>query len=139
MYFDWIGQHYSINFLSSQTGLASNDSGLTCYQLSNMINHMGGKSAVKMYNIQTLRDQLDKGLPTIVLITYGYIPGRQSSYTGGHFVVVVGYDDNYFYVNDPDYYGIRRNEGKSFKVPSASLRYAIERSPVPNQVIEIQG
>ena len=54
----------------------------------------------------------------IALIHYGYFVSvdygvsTQSFFTGPHFLVVSGYDDQYVYVHDPLWWGSRREEGK---------------------------
>jgi ABC-type bacteriocin/lantibiotic exporter with double-glycine peptidase domain len=140
MILEWQGMYFTVNYLSTLTSLITNDNGLTCYQLSTLINKTGGKSSVKVYNNeQMIIDRLDLGFPVIALINYRYIPNKQSSYNGGHFVVIRGYDQDSYYINDPDWWGSRRNEGNNFKVPKAALWDAIRLSPAPKQVVEIQG
>lgn len=70
--------------------------------------------------------ELDAGRPVISLIRYGSIPGRQNvTFRGGHFVVVIGYDDHYIYLNDPDWWGDLRDKGAGFAVTRANFERAI--------------
>ncbi len=65
-------------------------------------------------SLQDLRNTIDQGTPLIALIKYQYLPDRQGqSTTGGHFVIVVGYDDDAgeIIINDPYYWASLRNHG----------------------------
>ncbi len=65
-------------------------------------------------SLQTIRDYIDQGTPVIALIKYQYLPDRQGQgTTGGHFVLVVGYDDaaGEIVINDPYYWGDLRSKG----------------------------
>ena len=65
-------------------------------------------------SLQDVRDTIDQGTPVIALIKYLYLPDRQGqSTTGGHFVLVVGYDDDAgeIVINDPYYWGPLRDKG----------------------------
>lgn len=63
-------------------------------------------------SIAKLKSLIDQGLPPIALIHYGALSSRQDKgFTGAHFVVVRGYDDNNYYVNDPDFWGNYRADG----------------------------
>ena len=65
-------------------------------------------------SLQDVRSYIDQGTPVIALIKYQYLPDRQGqSTTGGHFVVVVGYDDDAgeIVINDPYYWGPLRDKG----------------------------
>lgn len=64
--------------------------------------------------LQDVRSYIDQGTPVIALIKYQYLPDRQGqSTTGGHFVLVVGYDDDAaeIVINDPYYWGALRSKG----------------------------
>lgn len=73
---------------------------------------------------QTLNDliaSIDKGIPFGVTCNYGLLPNRQDTYTGAHLMVVTGYDNKDIYVNDPNFWGARRNEGKNKKYPISAF------------------
>jgi uncharacterized protein YvpB len=67
--------------------------------------------------LDDLKRYIDEGKPSIALVKYSFwsqIEPRistQDSFTGPHFVVVVGYGDGNIYVNDPNYWPPRREEG----------------------------
>ena len=48
-----------------------------------------------------LRAEIDRGTPVIVLVHYGSLPQRATAFTGGHWVLVVGYDDRHLIYHDP--------------------------------------
>ena len=65
-------------------------------------------------SLQDVRSYIDQGTPVIALIKYQYLADRQGqSTTGGHFVLVVGYDDDAgeIVINDPYYWGPLRDKG----------------------------
>jgi len=58
------------------------------------------------FSLADLKHFLDEGQPPIALVKYGAIPDRQERrLTGGHYVLVVGYDDTTgeVFVHDPHY------------------------------------
>jgi hypothetical protein len=73
-----------------------------------------------------LRAELNGGRPVIALLDYEHIPGRQdTAYTDNHFMVVVGYRNGAFLVNDPDWQGTRVQEGDHWRLAEADLIKAI--------------
>jgi hypothetical protein len=67
------------------------------------------------WNIAKLKEAVKQGKAAIPLVHYGSWSSTgktQSNFTGPHFVVVVGYDDEYIYVHDPLWWGNRRKEGE---------------------------
>lgn len=71
--------------------------------------------------IADLKKSIDSGVPFIAILHYGDLPNRQDTYTGGHAVVVTGYDDKNIYVNDPNFWGDRREEGNNKMYPITSF------------------
>ena len=69
------------------------------------------------WTMQKLKAKLSEGRPLMVLVHYGawskLKPGSstQSRFEGPHFLLVVGYDDQCVYVNDPLWKDDRRIEG----------------------------
>lgn len=67
--------------------------------------------------LDDLKGWIDAGKPALALVQYRYWsrhrpPMTQDNIQGPHFVVVVGYDDQgQVFVNDPDYWMPRRQEG----------------------------
>ncbi len=59
------------------------------------------------FTLDGLKQLLDNGQPPIALVKYANLPERvDKGSTGGHYVVVVGYDDDTqrIFINDPDYF-----------------------------------
>ncbi|MBU1621855.1 MAG: C39 family peptidase [Gammaproteobacteria bacterium] len=81
--------------------------------------------------LDAIRAELDADKPVLVLIHYGALAGRlDQGYTGGHFVVVVGYgrdeEGEYFLLNDPDWWGDRAAEGDHWRVTATELDAALD-------------
>lgn len=86
------------------------------------------KSAAENWNVHLMllldiapheiEDLIDAGRPMIALVDYAkFGDNRQDrNYNGLHWVVIVGYDAKYFYINDPDYWSGRRLEGDKHPV-----------------------
>lgn len=69
-------------------------------------------------DLDKLKTSIDQGKPVMPLLHYGawskIDPGvsTQSQFEGPHFVVVLAYDDQHIYVNDPLWWGDKRKEGE---------------------------
>lgn len=79
----------------------------------------------KGYTLGELQARLDRARPVIALVHYAAFsevaPGvaTQSLFTGPHFVLVVGYDEDHVVVHDPLWSGARRDEGAYKRWPNA--------------------
>lgn len=63
--------------------------------------------------VDRIEQEIDLGNPVIVLLDYGHIKQRQDkSFTRGHILVAVGYDDENVIFHDPDYTGAAGNRQK---------------------------
>ncbi|HVU13731.1 MAG TPA: C39 family peptidase [Phototrophicaceae bacterium] len=69
--------------------------------------------------------ELDAHRPVITLLRYGVISGNQDDFDGSHFWTVIGYDDTGVFVNDPDWWLPRRDEGANRHIPMAEFTKAI--------------
>lgn len=72
-----------------------------------------------------IRAELDAGRPVISLLRYSEISGNQDDFAGAHFWTVIGYQGEFVYVNDPDWWQPRRDEGARRIVPLAEFESAI--------------
>ena len=123
-----------IDEISRLSPLNIADNGLTVLELQKLL-WFCDTSIVQIKDVKALKQYIDQGSPVLCLIRYGYIPGRLSSYSGGHYVIATGYDNDYIYINDPDWYGTQRNNGKSFAVPYFAMMDALKYSPDPYKTI----
>lgn len=64
-------------------------------------------------SVLEIKDSIRNGFPVIVLANYGMIPKseRQSSFTGAHWFLAVGFDDDGVFVHDSNWWGDRTDEG----------------------------
>ena len=98
------------------------------------------------HSLNDLKRWIDEGKPAIALVKYDHWsqiePGvsTQDSFTGPHFVVVVGYGEGNIYINDPNYWPPRREQGHNkawsevlFNLAWSNVRTA--SSPNPNNAV----
>ncbi|MCC7360918.1 MAG: C39 family peptidase [Anaerolineales bacterium] len=87
----------------------------------------------KGWGLGQLRALLDLARPAIALVHYGAFvevqPGlaTQSQFTGPHFLLVVGYDEQQIVVHDPLWTGARRGEGAFKRWPNSVFLSAWSR------------
>lgn len=53
------------------------------------------------WTLARVRQEIDAGRPVVVAVKAGYLSNRGYSYSGGHFVLVVGYDNGVMVCHDP--------------------------------------
>jgi uncharacterized protein YvpB len=85
----------------------------------------------KGFSLADLKHFLDQGQPPIALVKYGAILDRQERrLTGGHYVLVVGYDDTTgkVFVHDPYYWGPLRAKGDHHRYDYATWEQAWSRN-----------
>lgn len=102
-----LGQTVTTNAVVTASG-QSGDNGLMQSQVVNAAKAFGLNMTWQAgYTLDDVRRFIDNGQPPIALIKYANIPDRvDTRSTGGHYVVVIGYDDatNRVFINDPDYF-----------------------------------
>jgi hypothetical protein len=79
--------------------------------------------------VEEIESEIRAGRPVIALVNYGVLDdmtgGNQDSFRGGHWVLVVGYNDRHFFVHDPDFKGSRRHEGRNRALPRVAFVRAL--------------
>src|SRR5512143_177402 len=84
------------------------DNGLMQSQVINAARAFGlAMDWAQGFTLDGLKKLIDNGQPPIALVKYANLPERvDKGSTGGHYVVVVGYDDasQRIFINDPDYF-----------------------------------
>lgn len=99
----------TVNDLWNKTGLASGDlvNVNTLINLANDYPLTLKRKKAGSARIDWITDQIDDGYPVIMLCHYGTIKPADATWTGGHFVVVVGYSPTHIYYHDPNWLGSR--------------------------------
>ena len=82
-------------------------------------------SAVRPAVWSTIQRELQAGRPSITLLRYGGLSGNQDDGDFAHFWVNVGFDDKHVIVNDPNFWGARRDEGMKRRVRLIEYEKAI--------------
>jgi ABC-type bacteriocin/lantibiotic exporter with double-glycine peptidase domain len=81
-----------------------------------LLSGLGVRVTYSKTNLRGLEALLDQGLPVIVFVRTGELP--YWTYQTDHAVVVVGYDEDYVYIDDPD------RSGAPISVPSGDFELA---------------
>lgn len=112
MNLNYFGENTTTNQVFGKTGAAI-DALITAQQMMTAVAAYGYKSAfLTGQTVAQLKAYLDQGLPVIALVHYGAFSSRQDQgFRGGHFFLVVGYRDDGYFINDPDFYAPLRNDG----------------------------
>jgi uncharacterized protein YgiM (DUF1202 family) len=102
-----IGQQVTTNAVVAAAN-QQGDNGLMQSQVINAARAFGlVMDWAQGFTLDGLKKLIDNGQPPIALVKYANLPERvDKGSTGGHYVVVVGYDDatQRIFINDPDYF-----------------------------------
>uniref|UniRef100_A0A7V3N4C3 Peptidase C39-like domain-containing protein n=1 Tax=candidate division CPR3 bacterium TaxID=2268181 RepID=A0A7V3N4C3_UNCC3 len=79
------------------------------------------------WNINQIKEEIKKGNPVIAAVTSGYLSNRGYGWTDGHFVVVVGFSDNYLICHDP---GTWRGDKKKYDVEEFKKALGAQKNAV---------
>lgn len=122
---------WTVDRLAAETPLASGASGLAPANLAVLAGRHGLKTSVRREVTEAmLKAQIDQGRPVIILLAYRFILGRLDQNDNkpgwdGHFVVLTGYDDDHFVLNDPDHWAPYQTFGHDYPVPVRELAPAM--------------
>lgn len=111
MILNFYGEHLTPNQITEKTGAGL---GLvSVVQLQQAIKAFGYDSQfVRNATPAHITGYLDKAMPVIALVHYGSLNSTQDkSFKGGHFFAVVGYREDGYFVNDPNFQGQFRQDG----------------------------
>lgn len=113
----------TMNALTLGTVLAftpgKGDDTTTTHQLGNILVQFGMTPVITdTLTREAIRQNLERGVPSLVLVAYKHIL-PSDSFDGGHYVVVVGYSENGFWVHDP-YHG-----GANLFIPNNQMERAL--------------
>jgi len=105
------GKNVTTNEILEKTGAGGGY--VSFQQLQKIASDYGFTSRIERNrSLQRLKDLIDQDIPPIVVVHYGYLSSRQDQeFKGGHIMVVVGYRDDGYFVNDPDFWGNFRPDG----------------------------
>ena len=103
MWLNMLGKVVTVDEVSKATGLQVGYKYTTPAHLI-IAAGLHGLKLIREYVIsrQTVVKHIDAGRPLITLVHYGSLPHKSTStFTAGHWIVIVGYGDNCILYNDP--------------------------------------
>ena len=75
--------------------------GNTCEELASGVEKLGFVSeVVENFTLESLKDTLEKGVPVVALLDPAVLYGGLQGF--GHFVIIIGLEQNAIYYHDPD-------------------------------------
>ncbi len=104
------------------------DSFLSVYEIRNVLGKYNIPSNIRWtHNLQDIRNNIDAGKPSIVVIKYSYLQqagyaDKNVSFTGIHYVLAVGYNNDEIIIHDPLYYD---NKGAFIHIPNIVFQKAL--------------
>ena len=110
MLLEWRGVKVSIDDITRETSMGPTNAGQLIAAAAKHGLRITRLSDVTLADVE--RD-IESGKPLVALVNYADFGDRRqdTKYTGLHWVIVVGYDRQNVYLNDPDYWSGRRLEG----------------------------
>jgi len=111
MVLNYYGENTTINEVFKRTGAGQGLINIS--QLQKAISSYGYESYFEIGKTwDDCRNLLNQNTPPILLIHYGPLSSRQDkNYSGGHFIVLTGEDNDCWICNDPDFWGQYRQDG----------------------------
>jgi len=75
--------------------------GNTCEELASRVEKLGFLSEVaENFSLESLKEALNNGIPVIALLDPAVLYGGLQGF--GHFVIIIGLEENVIYYHDPD-------------------------------------
>jgi hypothetical protein len=142
MILGFFGESHTTDEIFQKSG-AGVDKLITIAQMQSAIEKCGFKSERKIgINPGVIKSLIDQNIPVIALVHYGNLTSRQDQkFTGGHFVVIVGYREDGYFVNDPDFWGAYRADGDHHFYTKSDMESAIANTDLDgnqkNQILVI--
>ncbi|MEP7284388.1 MAG: peptidase C39 family protein [Chloroflexota bacterium] len=145
MLFDWQrkikglpAQMITVDQFAAETSLSRVDDGLATIELVQLAaKHSVSLRLSNSATLPNILSEVSAGRPVLMLISYAPLTGRQNQADrSGHFVIVNGYDANFVYINDPDWWNtgkITSEQGHNWQVPISQFSAAIKQAPAPYQ------
>lgn len=102
-------QYYGVNITQDEIGkevYIENLKGALITDLENYAKKYGFKTDLKKSNVEEIKKYIDEKKPVIALVDFGFLFVSKP-----HYIVIVGYDENGFFVND----GYQPNKYHSYK------------------------
>ncbi len=135
MILEWGGKgRQSVNDLAALTPLTVKDDGLMPTVVARLLTTHGMPAEYRYSQTadMILADIEKRQKPVIALIRYGDIAERQNKgdVEGGHYVLVVGSDEQNVYLNDPDFWGAQLSKGKGLAVSRQEFKNAVAKAHV---------
>lgn len=85
--------------------------------------------------IDKVKEFIDKGIPVLMVVHYGDLSSRQDiGFSGPHIFLLVGYRDDGYFVNDPDFWGQFRSHGDHHFYKKDELEKAWANSSIDQNV-----
>lgn len=123
MLLEWRGTRVAIDEIARLTGAGKTSADA----LSIAARKYGlGLRKLSPMSLADVDAQIQAGKPMIALVRYGDFGDQRQdfAYVGLHWIVIVGVDAENVYINDPDWWGERRLEGKCRPVSRAVFDHA---------------
>ncbi len=118
------GETHSADSIFAKTGAGQGY--ITFQQLINVAKSLGYNAEYKdRQSSDYLKSLLNQGLNPIALVQYGKLISVQNKeFKGSHLFVVTGYRDDGYFVNDPNFWGQFRADGKNHFYTKAEFESA---------------
>lgn len=134
MALNFYGENLTVDQVFEKTGAGTGYISLP--QLAKAASYYGYKcEAFTNGTAEALRGFINQGIPVITVVHYGLLSSRQdTNFSGPHIFLTVGYRDDGYFVNDPDFWGSFRKDGDHHFYTKADFENAWEQSALDGNV-----